>query len=82
MVAWQGSRSILSKLCAAAADVINATSVRLPHEPLGTLLPNGTEGECNAYLPSNHTGALQGVAEPHHSNCCCRKAANHICTAS
>lgn len=41
-----------------SAEVINATNVQLPYEPPGALPPDGTEGECNSYIPSKVNGAL------------------------
>jgi hypothetical protein len=36
--------------------VINATDVRLLYEPPGVLLPDGSPGVCNAYLPHKING--------------------------
>lgn len=44
-------------------EIINATHVQLPYEPPGALPPDGTEGECNSYIPSKVNGALSSHAD-------------------
>ena len=42
--------------------MINATDVRLPYEPPGVLLPDGSPGVCNAYLPHKINGEVAASA--------------------